>query len=182
MRFQIIFFTTVLIFTIFLTGCPNDPAPLKANENTAVNTNAPTTNANSTIVTTQKPEAATTNNAPTLAPVIKAYYAALQKKDDAALRKVLSQNFIKQMEADMKDEKKTSLAAFMAETEVFDTPVEVRNEAISGDKASAEIKGGTYVRWTKFNFVKENNEWKLTNEFDDNKAVNESATSPNTAK
>ena len=49
--------------------------------------------------------------------------------------------------------------------------VEFRNEKIEGDKASAELKGGTYVNWTKFNFVKENGEWKFTNQFEDNEKM-----------
>jgi hypothetical protein len=173
MRFQIIFFTTILIFTILLSGCPSSTVPPPNSATTSnTNTNAPNNAANNGIVIpTKKAEAPTENNAPTITPVVKAYYDALKKKDDAALKKVLTQDFIKSVEADMKDEKKTSIAAFMAEYEVFDKPVEVRNEKIEGDKASAEIKGGTYVNWTKFNFVKENGEWKFTNQFEDNEKM-----------
>ncbi|MGC2236520.1 MAG: hypothetical protein WA584_10185 [Pyrinomonadaceae bacterium] len=173
MRFQIIFFTTILIFTFFLTGCPSNPNPLNTNTNTTNNsTNAANNAANNSVLIPKKtPEAPTENNAPTITPVVKAYYDALKKKDDAALKKVLTADFIKSVEADMKDEKKTSIAAYMAEYEVLDKPVETRNEKIEGDKASAEIKGGTYVNWTKFNFVKENGEWKFTNQFDDNEKM-----------
>ena len=170
MRFQIIFFTTILIFTIFLTACPG-PTPPNANSvlNTPGNTNPPNNGTNNGVaVPTRTPDAPAENNAPTITPVVKAYYDALKKKDDAALKKVLTADFIKSVEADMKEEKKTSIAAYMAEYEVLDKPVEVRNEKIDGDKASAELKGGTYVNWTKFNFVKENGEWKFTNQFEDN--------------
>lgn len=184
MRFQIIFFTTILIFTIFLTGCPGPTPP---NSNSVLNTaNGSTNEANNTnapiTAPTRKPDAPTENNAPTLAPVVKGYFEALKKKDDAALRKVLSQSFVKQLEEDMKEEKKTGLAAYVAETEDLKTPVEVRNEKIDGDKASAEVKGGTYVNWTKANFVKEDGVWKWTNQFDDNKAVSQSTSNSNTAK
>lgn len=174
MRFQIIFFTTILIFTFFLTGCPSNPNPLNTNTNTInSNTNAANNaaNNNTTLIPKKTPEMPTENNAPTLTPVVKAYYDALKKKDDAALKKVLTADFIKSVEADMKEEKKTSIAAYMAEYEVLDKPVEVRNEKIEGDKASAELKGGTYVNWTKFNFVKEDGEWKFTNQFDDNEKM-----------
>ena len=113
--------------------------------------------------TTKKPAAATTNNAPTLAPVVQTYYEALKKKDDALLKTVMSQEFIKTVESDMKAEKKTSIAAYMAE---FDTipekPVEVRNEKIEGTDAVADLKGGAYINWTPFAFTNEGGKWKFT--------------------
>jgi hypothetical protein len=180
MRFQITFFISILTFTIFLTGCPA-PQPPNANVN-GTNNAAPNAN-KSELVPKTKEEAPTTNDAPTIAPVVHAYYDALKKKDDAALRKVLTAEFIKSLEEDMKAEKKKSLAAFVAETEkIPEKQVEVRNEIINGDKASAEIKGGTYINWTKFNFIKENGEWKRTNKFDDFESVKQAASNSTTAK
>lgn len=183
MRFQITFFTAILIFTIFLTGCPSPEPPLNVNTNaTNANANAPKANTNTPFNTEKPPEAATSNNAPTIAPVVKAYYDALKKKDDAALRKVLTQEFAKTLEADMKSEGGTSLAAYAAELEDLTKPVEVRNEKIEGDKAIAELKGGTYVNWTAFEFARENGEWKFTGKNPDVKAVKESVSNSNTAK
>jgi hypothetical protein len=183
MRFQITFFTTILIFTAFLTACSSPETPNVNAPNTAnPNTNAPKANGDNRFSTNKPPEAATTNNAPTLTPLVLAYYEALKKKDDTAVKKVMSQEFIKQMEADMKADGAKSIAAYMADGEILDKPVEVRNEKIEGDKATAEIKGGTYVNWTKFTFVKENGEWKFTNKFEDIDAVKQSAPSSNTAK
>ena len=180
MRFQITFFITILIFTIFLTGCPSSETP---NGNTnAVNSNAPNGNT-SVLVPKKKEEAPTTNDAPTIKPVVAAYYDALKKKDDAALRKVLTAEFVKSLEADMKAEKKTGLAAFVAETEMIpEKPVEVRNEKIEGDIATAQIKGGTYVNWTDFEFAKENGVWKFTGKSPDVKNVTQSVSNSNTAK
>lgn len=147
-----------------MIGCGGaaDTANTAANTSNAANTLA---NSNNPLETTKKPEAATTNNAPTIAPVVQAYYEALQKKDDAALRNVLSKSLLDDIESDMKAEKKTKMAEFVAETEIVpDKPVEVRNETISGDKAIAEVKGGTYVNWTKLAFVKEGGTWKFSNE------------------
>ena len=183
MRFQITFFTTILIFTVFLTACSTPETPnVNAPNATNGNTNAPKTNGDNRFTTNKPPEAPTTNTAPTLAPVVQAYYNALKKKDDAAVKKVMSQEFIKQMEADMKAEGAKSIAAFMADGEILDKAVEVRNEKIEGDKATAELKGGTYVNWTKFTFVKENGEWKMTNKFEDIDAVKQSVPNSNTAK
>ncbi|MDQ3800219.1 MAG: nuclear transport factor 2 family protein [Acidobacteriota bacterium] len=173
MRNRLLFFITILSFAIiFSAACGGGSQPAANNTaatNGAGNTNtAVVTNSNSLTSTGKKPEAATTNNAPTLAPVVAAYYDALKKKDDAALRKVVSDDTLKTWEADMKEEKKTSLTAFLTELEPApETPVEVRNEKIDGDSATAEIKGGSYAAWTPFKFVREGGQWKITNKSPD---------------
>lgn len=183
MRFQITFLTTILIFTVFLTGCPSSETP---NTNTIAvngNTNAPKSgNTNSPLTTTKAPEAPTTNNAPTIKPVVQAYYDAMKKKDDAALKKVMTQEFIKVLEADMKEEGGKSLAIYAAELEDLTKTIEVRNEKIEGDKATAEIKGGNYINWITFEFAKENGEWKFTGKTLDVGNLKPSAPSSNTAK
>ena len=135
------------------------------------NTNLPNTNAqmpatNSVMEPTPKPEMATTNNAPTLGPVINAYYDALKKKDAAAVRRVMSEDFLKSTEAEMKRENKTDLVAFLTE---FDTlpqgQMEVRNEQISGNRGTAVVKGGAYVgNGIVMVFKNEGGSWKVSNE------------------
>ncbi len=145
--------------------------------------NAPIANTNSPLNTTKTPEAATTNNAPTLAPVVQKYYEALKKKDDAALRKIYSQATLKSLEEDMKDENKKSLAAFITELEpVPDQPFTVRNEQINGDTAVAEMRGGSYPNGIRIKFVKENGEWKMTNESPEVQSVKQSVSNSNAAK
>jgi len=79
------------------------------------------------------------------------------------LKSVMTQEFIKSVEADMKQEKKTSLAAYMAEFDsIPEKPVEVRNEKIEGNDAVAELKGGAYLNWTPFAFANEGGKWKFT--------------------
>ena len=160
------FLTFILAIGVIGAACGGGATTPTGGSNTNVaNTNtAPSAPpANSGIETTKKPEAATTNNAPTLSPVVQTYYEALKKKDDALLRSVMSQEFIKSIEADMKEEKKTNMAEYMAE---FDTvpekPVEVRNEKIDGSDAVAELKGGAYLTWTPFAFINEGGKWKFT--------------------
>ncbi len=180
MSIRVIF---LIIVSIFLTACPAaDPTNVNPLNTNTTNANTIKTNTNSPIVApTSKPVAETTNNAPTLAPVVQAYYDALKKKDDAAIRKVLSAEFIKSLEADMKEEKKTSLTAFIAELDkVPEKPVEVRNEKIEGEKGVAEIKGGVYVNWTPIGFVKEGGVWKMSNESPDINAVKQSVNSTTT--
>ena len=165
MQFKI----TLLVLVAFgsmIAACGGETTSNVSNTNTATNAanaNAARPAANSQLEPTRKPESATTNNAPTLAPVVQTYYEALKKKDDALLRSVMSQEFIKSVETDMKEEKKTGIAAYMAE---FDTipekPVEVRNEQINGNNAVAEVKGGAYINWTPLAFVNENGKWKFS--------------------
>ena len=160
------FLAFILVAAIVAAGCGGGSTTPTGGSNTnLVNAN---TNGNASVVNTglepvKKPEVATTNDAPTLAPVVHTYYEALKKKDDALLKSVMSQEFIKKIEADMKEEKQTKIAAYMAE---FDTipekPVEVRNEKIEGTDAVAEIKGGAYINWTPFAFTNEGGKWKFT--------------------
>ncbi len=177
---------TLLIFTILTFGCGNSETT-NSNQNSVntpkSNTNA-TTNAANTLETTKKPEVATTNNAPTLTPVIKAYCEAIIKKDDAALRKVYSQETLKIFEKDMKEENKKSLAEFLAELDPIKdvNQCSARNERIEGDKAFANIKNENMQSGIDIEFVKENGEWKLTNKSSDFDSVKQSATNSNTAK
>jgi hypothetical protein len=172
MRFQVTFLTAILIFTIFLTGCPSGE-PTNTN-GTNVNANAPKGNTNAVPAnTTKTPEPPTTNNAPTITPVVRAYYDALKKKDDAALKKVMTQEFVQRLESEMKSEGEKSLAIYAASLENLKEQIEVRNEKIEGDTATAELKGGPYKTWTAFEFAKENGEWKYTGKFPDVRKVTE---------
>lgn len=160
-------FVFVIAVSIVVSACGGD-TQTSANVNVA---NANTANSNTAPVSTntalepiKKVETATTNNAPTLAPVVQTFYEGLRKKDDALVRSVMSVEFIKTIEDDMKAEgKKGNMAAFMAEVESdLDKPIEVRNEKIEGNNGVAEIKGGTYLAWTPHAFVNEGGKWKFT--------------------
>lgn len=172
----------ILLFSaILFVGCGGTETVSNTNTTTIKNANVVTTNVNNPLSTTKLPEAATTNNAPTVAPVVAAYYEALKKKDDAALRKIYSQATLKSLEADMKEEKETSLAKFITDLEPApDKPFEVRNETIAGDTIIAEIRGGSYPNGIRIKFVKENGEWKMTQETPEYKAAGK--TSSNSAK
>lgn len=150
-----------------------------ANTGNAANANvANSANANSAhggLITTKTPEAATTNNAPTLGPVVQAYYDALKKKDDAAVRETLTSNFVKDLQDEMKEDKETNLAVHLAKTDDPNTPIEVRNEKIEGDKGVAEVRGGVYKNWTAIAFGKENGKWKLTGGSPEIESVKQSA-------
>lgn len=158
-----LFIIAISISLLILSGCSSE-AP-KPNTNAGNTANAPKTNANNAgnAFQTEKPkDTEKTNDAQALGPVITAYYDALKKKDDAALRKVYSAAAIKELETGMKtDGAKTIVAYIEASEPAGDRPFEVRNEKIEGESGIAEIKGGAYDNWTKWKFVKENGEWKL---------------------
>lgn len=180
---------SILAFSLILSSCGGSEAPSKPAANSAASSSnsgnaapAPASKANA-LDGEKQAEAPKKDDAQTVAPVVKAYYDALMKKDDAALKKVFSQATLKSFEADMKEEKVTSLYKFITDVEAPpEKPFEVRNEDIKGEIAIAEIKGGAYAVWTKVKFIKENGEWKLTNESPSFEALKNMANSGNIAK
>ena len=174
--FIILFGGFILLTLSGCSGAANTSTNATANVG-SMNRNVAQANADNPFNTTKKAEEATTNRAETVAPVVAAYYEALKKKDDAALRKVYSRETLQSLEKDMKDEGAKSLAVFITELEpVPDQPFEVRNEQVQGDTAIAEMRGGAYPNGIKIKFVKENGEWKMTNESPEFQSVKQSST------
>ena len=159
MRSQIILFA-VVFSSIALSGCGGGTTPANS---TIANTNVVNANTSNPLETTKKAPEETANNAPTLMPVFKAYCDAKIKKDEAALRRIYSQDTIKFFESQMKVDKEKSLLKYLDVDKVSDKLCEARNEQITGDTAIAEIRTETYPNGIKVVFVKENGEWKLTN-------------------
>lgn len=154
----------VIVSTLLISACGdststtdsnNAAANRPANQNTNINTGALTP-------TTPTPEA-TTNDAPTLTPVYKAYCAAWVKKDEAALRKIYSSDTIADFERQMKEDGIKTLSDFLSDDKASNELCEARNEKISGDTATAEVRTPGYPNGIVVVFVKENGEWKLTN-------------------
>src|SRR5688500_14810473 len=112
------YFVLFGIFILFtFSGC-STPETATNSSNTATNaanSGSAKANADNPFNTTKKAEEATTNKAETVAPVVAAYYEALKKKDDAALRKIYSRETLQSLETDMKEEGAKSLAAFITE-------------------------------------------------------------------
>ena len=167
---------SALSVATFLSACGgNAPSP-----NTTAN--GPT-NATNVAETTKKTPEPTTNNAPTLAPVLKAYCDAWVKNDEAALRKVYSAEVVKEFEAEMKEEKAKSLIKFLESTDkVSGEPCELTNETITGDKAVARMKTNKAPNGMSIEFVKEGGEWKMTNRSPEVTGVKPSAPAANAPK
>ncbi len=170
------FYITFLVIALFtmLSACggsatvTNQP---NANRNSTVANTATSTNSNDAMVPVKPPEAATTNDAPTIAPIVAAYYSALRSKNESALRDVLSAANIARLEAQLKEEGRKDFVEFIAETETMSPPVVARNEQINGDKATAQLKGGTYANWTTMVFVKEGGKWKWSGDSPDTETL-----------
>ncbi len=168
------FYTMIalLVVSVMFAACGGTP---ETNTNTpAANTSAANTaNANSTTAATnatdgvRRPDAPTANEAPTLKPIVLAYFEALRNKDDAAVVDVLTEEHVRQIREDLKERNRNDMAAFLAETEKLDATIEVRNEEITGDRAFVEVKGGVWTNWTSFGLRKENGKWKLSGESKD---------------
>ena len=160
---------TLLLVTVAIAaiGCGGNDTTTNTNSNVNANSasNSTATGNTNALDTVKAPEAATANDAPTLGPVINAYYDALRKKDAAGVRKVMERKFLSTIEEDMKAEGKTDIVAFLTETDKLPSgKMEARNEKITGNKGIAEVKGGSYVTWTPTTFVKEDGVWKVSNE------------------
>lgn len=154
-----------ILSTLLFAACGSSPEPTANNTTngpTNINTNKPT-DANKTLAAQTPTPEATTNNAPTLAPVYKAYCAAWVKKDEAALRKIYSSDTIKDFEKQMKEDGIKTLVEFLSDDQASNELCEARNEKISGDNATAEVRTKGYPSGITVVFVKEGSEWKLTN-------------------
>jgi len=157
---------TAILSTLLFAACGGSP---EANNSTSNKSNGNGVNANVNVAKkdptapeTPTPEA-TTNNAPTLAPVYKVYCAAWVKKDEAALRKIYSSDTIKDFEKQMKEDGIKTLVEFLSDDQASNELCEARNEKISGDTATAEVRTKGYPSGILVVFVKEGGEWKLTN-------------------
>lgn len=161
-----LFIATVFTALLF-SACGETPTNTNTNANAAANRSsntAPNTNIDKNPLAAQTPTPeSTTNNAPTLTPVYKAYCAAWVKKDEAALRKIYSSDTVADFEKKMKLDGVKSLVDFLADDKASNELCEARNEKIAGDTATAEVRTLGYPTGIVVVFVKENGEWKLTN-------------------
>lgn len=178
MKLNILAIFSLIIISAFIGACSGTPVNNAGNANgntQKVNTASPV---NAVAVTTPTP-AQTTNDAPTLSPVYKALCEALIKKDEAAVRKVYSADTLANFAQQMKDNKTASLMKFL-EDDVPNGACSTKNEVITGDKAVAEIVSNIYPNGFKVAYVKENGEWKMTNQSPTMDALKPTAANPAT--
>jgi hypothetical protein len=153
----------ILCLALFLAACgggSNDNVPANNVNTKPVNSNKE----NPLAITTPTP-AATTNNAPTLTPVYKAYCDAMVKGDEAALRRIFSSDTIRGIDAKIRQEaiKPPTIVKYLEDEQVTNDLCEVRNEQINGNEAIAEVRTKGTPNGVLIVFVKEGADWKLTN-------------------
>lgn len=155
----------VLLITavaVMAAACPSNPvnnAPVNTNSNVNSATPKPAETA------TPTPAAEVSGEPGSLATPTDAYktaYAIRQKKDGAALKRVLSKDILEFFTEMGKLEKKSldEMLKDLAEKPQAST-AEVRNEKITGDRAILEYKDEK-GEWKEMDFEKEGSEWKLT--------------------
>jgi hypothetical protein len=174
-------FITIAVISVCaaLAGCGGGTTPANS---TTVNGNSTAPNSTNPLETKKNAPEATTNNAPTLTPAFKAYCEAKKKDDEAALRKIYSAGTLKSFESQMKAEKIKTLTEFLKDDRVSDKLCEISNEKITGDRATALIKYDSYPNGVEVVFVKENGEWKMTNESPTFQSVKQSNSNSAAAK
>ena len=155
----------ILCIALIISACGGNDTNVK---NGANNGNVkPPANSNKVdplAIATPTP-AATTNNAPTLTPVYKAYCEAMVKHDEAGLRRVFSSDAIRAMESALRADgvKSPTLVEYLEDEQVTNDLCEVRNEQINGSEAIAEVRTKSAPNGVLIVFVKEGAEWKVTN-------------------
>ena len=178
MRFQSLVFIFTISLSISFSGCfgGSETKKPETNKNTSANSsNKPAKdNSNTPNGTKRTPTPKTINPAKIVKPIVKAYCAAMQKKDEASLRKIYSSASLKQMAADMREDGVKTLAEYLS-NEPVGNRCQVRNEKVSGDAAIALVTTQTYPNGIQWKFVKENGEWKMTNQSSDFDAVRKGA-------
>lgn len=148
---------------VFAAGCGGTEPANNANAKPTNAGNTAPSNVNNPLAATTPTPASTLNAAPTLLPVFKAYCAAMEKKDEAAIRKVYAAETLADFEKVMKEDGLKSLNELLSTDQVTTALCEIRNEVITGDTAVAEVKTAGMPNGGKIVFVKEGGEWKLTN-------------------
>lgn len=152
---------TLAILMIALASACSQPATNTNGAGTTGNTNAAKPAATTTPATTA---AAPAGALSTPTNTFMAFYEASKKNDVPGVIRVLSKDSLDFLTAEAKKENKTLEVALTESLKTADVPKttpETRNEKVDGDKATLEVKDDKSSNWDTFNFVKENNEWKL---------------------
>jgi hypothetical protein len=93
----------------------------------------------------------------------KAFYEASKKKDVAGMKKSLSKGTLDMFDKLAKEQNKTTdeMLKEVDKDDKSEKMPETRNEKITGDNATLEVKNDKTNKWDTLPFVKENGEWKI---------------------
>jgi hypothetical protein len=92
----------------------------------------------------------------------KAFFEASKKKDVAGMKKSLSKGTVEMFDKLGKEQNKSTDDMLKGlDTTKEEKEPETRNEKITGDTATLEVKNEKTGSWDTLPFVKENGEWKI---------------------
>jgi hypothetical protein len=92
----------------------------------------------------------------------KAFYAAAQKRDGAAMRKLMSKKLLDTIQKIAKSQPLDDFISTDTAGQVGERlTAETRNEIIDGNHATIEVKQASSDSWRKIPLVKEDGSWKL---------------------
>ena len=182
MNLRIALFITVISAIVIIAACGGTETTTNSTNSNTAKANTANANVANGVSTTSKPPEQTTNSAPTLSQVFKSYCEAMEKKNEAGIRKVYSKDTLEAFEEDMKAEGSKNLVEYLSTDQVTTALCEIRNEVVTGDTAVAEVKTAGMPNGEKIVFVKEGNEWKITNRSPSLDAVKQTAPNSNAAR
>ena len=162
-------FLLVIIFAAAVSACWSDSAEntnlsnAADSENSAVVSDAENADGENSS-TADEAGSNETSGSKNLSPseTLEAFNEASNKKDVEAIRNLLSQRTLEMVDKKAKEEGKTFGDLIKEEDGMppIETP-EIRNEKISGETATIEIKNGVTGAYNTLPFVKENGVWKI---------------------
>ena len=93
----------------------------------------------------------------------KAFFEASKKKDVAGIKKGLSKGTIDMLDKLAKEQNKSTddMLKDVYKEDKGETLPETRNEKITGDTATLEVKNEKTSKWETLPFVKEDGDWKI---------------------
>lgn len=162
MKIRQISFFVFLTILITAAGCTSLTTQNPSNINQSIVANASNANAvnNANVNSVESNSSPNPSSAVSPTATAAAYHQSMQKKDEAAFRKTLSQATLREFSADAQAEGAKTLVGYWTDYGTIPAKFESRNEQVSGDTALLEIKN-TDGSWTLNKFIRENNEWKL---------------------
>lgn len=168
MRIQ--FYLLLMVFSIAMTTCGGpEEKPGNTNGGNTVGSSPASpdpTPSRALGVDEVTPNPVATVEAVTLKPLIETFCKARRSNDDGALRRLYSAATVKSLLANAKRDGKATISDYLA-SEPVGNKCSVVNERIVGNTGEATVITETYPNGVRWTFVKENNEWKITEESSD---------------
>jgi hypothetical protein len=132
------------------------------NSNNANNSNNSNSTSNSNAANKNSSTTASGGDFATPTSALQYFYAAAQKNDVEAVKRSMSKKSLQMIEKSATKENKTvdeSLKELIKDAP--STALETRNEKITGEKATIEVKDDKMDKWDTVPLVREDGQWKI---------------------